>query len=85
MTEQEIEAIAQRIPNPNSTYRNRINQHGLFDLIRKLCFLVSPPLKMFNDDEPPQPRVPLVHVCIDCGGPATCQVKSNWYCDDCAP
>jgi hypothetical protein len=60
------------IPNPNAAYRNRINQQGLFDLIRKLCFVVSPPLKMFNEEAPPEPRVPLIHVCIDCGGPATC-------------
>jgi hypothetical protein len=72
------------IPNPTPRYRNRVDQKVLAEMVRRISHCVTPPISSFLEKIGDPERVPLVRMCIDCGGPATHQKNNrHWYCDDC--
>lgn len=70
------------IPNPCFNYKNRVNQKHMVDLVSQMarCLKLN---TQFSEGTPKLPPIPLKHICLNCGGPATDQRNFNWYCEDC--
>ena len=75
------------IPNPSTTFKNRVNQRMLLEVVQRLRTTVNPPIP--NGEERPARRVgmPLndMTLCTTCCGPARMRYRGESYCEDCYP
>jgi hypothetical protein len=73
--------------NPTKAFRNRIQQKDLLRALETLCHCVVPPLRGRSHFKP-QRKVKMkgpIKSCVNCGGPARIEYKTEWYCQDCCP